>query len=229
MANTLLRDKTQQLRLRGASLNEIAVDLGIPKSTVRFWCRDIKLSKKQLQRLEEKQRFGGILAAEKIREGRLRLIEQLTKEGRGQIGRLSPRDLLIAGAALYWAEGYRKGDGEFGFTNSDPTMIKLILRWLKDVWNISEDNIHLRICINNSHRERIRSIQKFWSTVTGLTASHFSKPTLINVSNKKNYLNSERYFGTLRIKVRKSTNLKRKILGTIEALSLPLSLQKQEK
>lgn len=219
MADTLLRDKARVLRSRGASLNEITHRLKVPKSTVRYWCRDIELSDAQQQQIFHKQKLGGIKAAELMRRQRLLRTRQLVNQGKKEIGRLSPRELLLIGAALYWAEGYRKGDGEFGFTNSDPSMVKFMVRWLKEACGVQKDRIHLRLCLNAAHRPRVDEIEKFWAEVTRIPRSQFSKPTLIRARHKKQYLNPSAYFGMLRIKVRQSTNFRRKIVGWIEGIS----------
>lgn len=218
MANTLLRDQARVLRARGASLNDITRRLKIPKSTIRYWCRDVVLTSAQQRKLFRRQALGGIRAAEKMRRRRLNLIKQLTEEGKREIGDVSKRELLLIGIALYWAEGYRKGDGEFGFTNSDPKMIQLMTHWLHSACGIEKYRIHLRVCINVSHQKRIRAIQKFWSKTTGIPSSQFSKPTFIHARGKKTYLNPKIYFGTLRVKVRRSVNLRRKILGWIKGV-----------
>lgn len=219
MAQTLLRDKARQLRSAGSSLNEITERLKIPKSTARYWCRDIVLSKRQLKNLFQKQIIGGALSAETLRKKRLSKIGKLKQEGMADIGKLSNKELFLVGIALYWAEGYNKGDGEFGFTNSNPRIINLIIRWLNNCCNISKDRIHLRIAINYLHKNRIANILKFWSRATDIPKFQFSKPTFIKVKNKKIYLNPENYFGTLRIKVRNSTDFRRKIMGWIEGIA----------
>lgn len=214
-----MQEKTRTLRSNGLSLNEIAHRLKMSKSTVRYWCRDIILSRQQQSHLLKKQETGRIHAAETIRQKRIAITKELLQQGIRQIEQLSPRELLLVGASLYWAEGYRKGDGEFGFTNSDPRMIKLIIHWLQNACNIEKSQIHARICINIAHKKRIRGIQKFWAKTIPLSIQQFSKPTFIRIANKKQYANSNEYYGTLRIKVRRSTNLRRKILGWIEGIA----------
>lgn len=219
MARILLRDKARVLRSHGASLNEIAHRFPVPKSTIRYWCRDILLSSQQQQRLFRKQKLGGIFAAEKIRQKRIQITGALRIEGIREVGKMLPRELLLVGAALYWAEGYRKGDGEFGFTNSDSEMVRLIIRWLVESCGIAKKDIHLRVCINVAHKGRLTRIHSFWSQSTGIPQNQFSSPTLIRVTSKKHYLNNDAYFGTLRIKVRRSTNLRRRIMGWISGLA----------
>lgn len=219
MANTLLRDKTRALRSNGLSLNEIVARLNAPKSTVRYWCKDITLSKNQLMRIHKKQELGGVVAAEKLRKKRISLIQSLINEGAKEVGRLSPRELLLVGAALYWAEGYRKGDGEFGFTNSDPGMVRLTLRWLMKCCSVEKKRIKLRVCINSQHKNRSSAVHRFWSKTTGIPLTQFSSPTFIKVGNQKKYLNTSNYMGTLRIKVQRGTNLRRKIMGWIDGIA----------
>lgn len=213
------KERAITLRKKGLSLKEIAEKLQCPKSTIRYWCRDITLSPKQLRRLYRKQQIGGILGAEKKRNERIRITADLFQQGLHDMGNLSQKEKLVAGAALYWAEGYRKGDGEFGFTNSDPNMIRFIIVWLRTACHIEQEQIHLRICINAIHKPHIENIKKSWVSITEIPVAQFSKPTFIKMSAKKIYTNRAGYLGTLRIKVKNSTNLRRKILGWIGGIA----------
>lgn len=219
MANTLLRDKARILRAKGASLKEIARRFDVPKSTVRYWCRDIVLSDAQQRHLFENQRLGGIRAAERMRLRRLRLVKRIYLDGKREIGDLSERERFLIGTALYWAEGYRKGDGEFGFTNADPAMIQFMIRWLHENCEVPRRDIHLRLCITVLFKRRVPALQRFWARATGISITQFSKPTLIRSVNRKKYIDSSNYYGTLRVKVRRSVNLRRKIMGWIAGIA----------
>ena len=59
-----------------------------------------------------------------------------------EIKKLSKQDLLLLGASLYWAEGYKKAiikNGQersyhaISFSNSDPAMIKIFIEFLKKI------------------------------------------------------------------------------------------------
>lgn len=219
MANTILCEKARVLRVQGMSLNEIRDTLKIPKSTARYWCRDISMPDSLKERLMKKQKIGGLIAAEKLRKKRIEETERLLNEGIKDIGQLAPRELFLVGLALYWAEGYRKGNEEFGFTNSDPRMVQFMIRWLQEVCDIPKERIRLRICINAMHKKRLHAIQQFWYEHTEIPLTQFSKPTLIKINNKKKYLNSSQYFGTLRIKVLKGTAFRRKVMGWLEGIA----------
>ncbi|MDP3770631.1 MAG: hypothetical protein Q8R40_06935 [bacterium] len=213
------RDKARALRIEGMSLNEITEALNAPKSTVRYWCRDIVLPDSLKRRLIKKQKIGGLISAEKLRAKRIAETERLLNEGIKEISHLTSRELFLVGVALYWAEGYRKGNEEFGFTNSDFRMITLMIQWLQEICGVSKERISLRVCINIAHKNRLKDIQRFWSEATKIPLHQFSNPTLIRVHNKKHYADSSRYFGTLRVKVIKGTSLRRKIMGWLEGMA----------
>ena len=58
MSKYELKAKAQALRREGVSINEIKDKLGISKSTVSFWCKDIILTEAQYKKI--KRRRGGI-------------------------------------------------------------------------------------------------------------------------------------------------------------------------
>ena len=84
-----------------------------------------------------------------------------------EISNLSWRDLKLIGTALYWAEGYKTNLArDVEFVNSDPLMIKLIMRWFREVCNVSENKFKLRIQIHEV--SNIEEGIKFWSLNTGI-------------------------------------------------------------
>jgi hypothetical protein len=158
-------------------------------------------------------------ASEKQRVQRQKNIEASTRKGRSEVGQLSKRDIYMIGLGLYWGEGYKKGSQELGFTNSDPAMVIFYIKWLSVTYNIERKNLILRVSINDQHAGRIAIVEKYWSKATKIPCSQFTKTSLIKNQSKKIYPNLETHFGTLRIKVRRGTELRRRILGSISALN----------
>ncbi|MCC7500552.1 hypothetical protein IT396_01995 [Candidatus Nomurabacteria bacterium] len=224
MARFELREKALALREQGLSLNEIVQKLRANKSTVSYWCRDIKLSKLQQEKLYARssiKSLGALLrASEQKRSARIAKVKELTAEGKGAVGKLSSRDRYIAGLALYWSEGYKHKGEEIGFTNSDPRMIVFFIRWIADFYNIDKGRLILRVSINKAHAYRIKQVESYWSKVTGVPFTQFTKTSLIKSLSKKEYANHSTHYGTLRVKVRRGTDLRRKILGSIEQLKV---------
>ena len=127
------------------------------------------------------------------------------------------------GIALYWSEGFKK-DSQAGFANSDPTMINLFLIWLSKCFNYNYNDLTVRVTLNDSHRSRIREIERHWSDLTNIPLNNFRKPYFQNVKWKKIYDHPDEYYGLLRVKVLKSKDFLRKIQGYIEGLRLQTRL-----
>ena len=149
---------------------------------------------------------------------RLKKEKHLQAIGMRDMAKFSQRDLFVAGLALYWGEGYKGLSNELGFTNSDPAMIVFFLNWLSRIYGIKTDQLILRVSVNASHRHRVREIEKYWSRLAGVPLAQFTMTSLIKTAHKKVYTNKSEHFGTLRVKVRSGTDLRRRILGSIQKL-----------
>ncbi|MBI1974893.1 MAG: hypothetical protein HYS57_00870 [Parcubacteria group bacterium] len=222
MANIALREKATQLRRNGESIARIARILRAPKSTVSYWCRSITLTHAQVEKLVHRRMRAGLRAvlmlAEKRRKVRLKSIRNNLKVGKREVGKLGRRDLFIAGIAIYWAEGDKRSGDTLAFTNSDPQMVLFMMRWLRTTCKILNDRFILRVTINIIHASRVKLITQFWSKITRIPENQFSKPLIISTKNKKIYTNSEAYHGVLRIKVRRATELHRRLMGWLAGL-----------
>jgi len=221
MAKSKEKNKALELRQKGESIKDIARKLKVAKSTVSLWCRDIKLTPDQIQRLHEKMLKGsykGRLKGARIQyKRRLKKISELQKQGISRIGSLSDRDFLVVGAALYWGEGQKKGQ-EVRVSNSDPKIIKLMIHWFKKVWKIDNKRFTFRIGINKIHENRIEEVEEYWSRITRIPRSQFIKTTLIKTKNKKNYKNFPTHYGTLTLRIKKPAALHHQIMGLIEGI-----------
>ena len=223
MASIGTREKAQSLRRNGWGIKEISLKLSASQSSVSSWCRDIPLTSEQIDRLVRKSKTEGLKAllrhAEKARRIRVEKVEEQMEAGRKDVRRLSKRDLFIAGLALYWGEGYKKGNEEFGFTNSDFRVLRFMMRWLTEIYAIAKGDYIFRISMNQIYENYLPDVTNKWSKLLGVPKTQFTMPSIIKVRNKKIYSEIGSYLGTLRIKVRRGTNLRRRILGSIEALA----------
>lgn len=218
MAKSKLKFEAREFRSKGESIKSIARKIGVSTSTISLWCKDIKLTKEQITQLEKNARdpyYGRRLAYSLKQQSDRKIKEkEIFKSAKELIGDLSKRDLLIAGTALYWAEGFKK-DNMVGFANTDPEMIKFFLNWVLNCLEVNPELIRLRVGINEHHKYREKDIQEYWSKVTKISLGSFYKPYYQKVNWKKEYAHPEEYFGTLRIRILKSTDLLRKIKGLI--------------
>lgn len=225
MAKFAQKSEAIKLRQTGLSIKNIAKKVDVSVGSVSVWVRDVVLTEVQLKQLFKNARdpfYGNrIKYINKIKKQTDDKIEKLKREGIKEIGSLSKRELFLVGVALYWGEGFKK-DSQVGFANSDPKMINLFLKWLRECFNYNIDHLSVRVTLNISHSNRIDEIQNYWSKETNIPISIFRKPFYQNVKWQKIYENPNEYFGVLRVKVLKSKDFLRKIHGFIEGLRLQI-------
>lgn len=163
------REEARRLRAQGHTLLEIAERLGVSKSSVSLWVRDVAFEPRPRRRSQRgRRRAPNRLARRKQDE-----IDRLLAEGRERIGALSERDFLIAGVALYAGEG-AKTDGAVGFANTNPAFIGLFCTWLRHFFDIDESRLRLRLYLHE-HLD-IDEAVRFWSGLTGIPPAQFLKP-----------------------------------------------------
>src|SRR3989338_7532099 len=105
------RERALRLRLQGKSYNEINKELQIPKSTLRLWLGHAVLSDTARARLFTRIKAGSLVLI-KRNKMQTHMARQRAHHMRSAAARrvhaLSKQDLLLIGAVLYWAEGYKR-------------------------------------------------------------------------------------------------------------------------
>lgn len=223
MDNSVQKSRAIKLRKEGNSYRNIARKLKVSASSINNWCKNIKLTLEEKNLLNKKTRDpyyeGRGIYLTKLKRQTEQKIKKLNNQGIKEIGKLNNREMFIAGAALYWAEGFKK-DSQVGLASLDPAMIKFFIKWLKTCFGYANKDLSLRVTVNISHKNRINEIQDFWSNELSIPSNQFQKPYFQDVKWKKIYDNPNEYFGVLRVKVRKSKDFLRKNYGFIEGLRL---------
>jgi transposase len=215
-----LRAKARELRAQGLAYNQLAAQLGVSKSSVSLWVRDLprpeRLSYEEWRnRATVAQR--AYWEAQRPRNEARR--EATRAEAAAQIGSLTDRETLIAGAVAYWCEGaknkpYHRYD-RVVFTNSDPALVSFFLRFL-DVARVDRRQLIYRLYIHEN--ADVEAAQIFWLALTGAEKDQFRQPTLKRHNPKTTRKNSgNTYHGCLRIDVRRSSHFYRQIEGWARA------------
>lgn len=223
MSKFELKETALGLRRRGLSYSEILTSVPVAKSTLSLWLREVGLSKRQKQKLSDKKLQAALRGAQRRREQRLATTEKIQNLALQDIGEISRRELWLFGVALYWAEGSKEKEGNYGsgiqFTNSDPFMVKLFLKWLTESIGTKIDDIKFEIYIHENSKNNIEAVKEYWSKVTECPITFFTRTYF-----KKNKIKTDRrntgnqYFGLLRIGVKASSGLNRRIAGWVRGI-----------
>ena len=159
------QERARALRAQNRTLADIAELLGVSKSSVSLWVRDVPFTPTLGLRDAHRR-------PHPAREARLRQIEEMNREGAERIGTMSEREFLVAGTALYAGEG-AKGDGFVQFANTDPAMVRLFCAWLRHFFDVDESRLRVRVYLHEGLN--LEAAEHFWSMTTGVPRTKFRK------------------------------------------------------
>ncbi|MFI1717850.1 helix-turn-helix domain-containing protein [Streptomyces litmocidini] len=208
-----LRARARELRLQGWTYDQIQVELGCSKSSISLWVRD--LPKPEPRYTPEEQR--ALMRAGLVQQRRARRdeYEAARETAKAAIRKMTDQELLIAGVALYWAEGakskpYSRRE-RVVFINSDPNVILVFLAWLQ-LLDVAEERISFRLMIHES--ADVRGAEQYWADLVGVGTGQLKRTTLKKhnpLTTRKN--TGETYHGCLVVDVAKSAELYHRIEG----------------
>ncbi len=212
-----LKLKARKLRSNGLSIKNIEKKLGVSRSSVSLWVRDVRLTKKQIKKLYADKKTGSlkgnyIASQNKIKRTK-KLVEKSTIEGKKEIGKLSFRDKFITGVAMYFAEG-TKSSGNVSFSNSDPRSVKFMADWFRTICKVPEEKFRCYLYIHDDLDEK--KAKEYWSHLIRVPLEQFRKSYIVK-NNTKRLRKVRHIYGVLKLTV-SDANLSRKIAGWITAL-----------
>jgi hypothetical protein len=161
------QEKARQLRAEGYSMDEIAALVGVSKSSVSLWTRDVPCPARP------RRYASGVRSSHPQRLAKLRQIEELNELAVARIGQLSDHAFLVVGTALYAGEG-SKSEGSVRFANSDPRMVAFFCAWLRRFFEIDEARLRLRLYLHEGLD--LEAANAFWANITGIPEAQFGKP-----------------------------------------------------
>ena len=159
------REQARVLRAEGLTMAQIAARLGVSRSSVSLWTRDVAFTPGPRHR-------GRAVRPGPLQRARLAEIEALDQAGRERLGSLSEQAFLAAGAALYAGEG-AKGDREVKFANTDPALVRFFCQWLRRFFVIEEARLRVRVYLHEGLD--LEAAEAFWSDVTGVPRPQFRR------------------------------------------------------
>jgi hypothetical protein len=219
----LYKERAILLRKEGKSYREILVEIPVAKSTLALWLQSVGLSQKQKQRLTEKRLASAYRGSQARRTHRIWETQQIMDAAQAEIGTLSWREFWLAGVMLYWAEGAKekeyRPDARIKFTNTDPQMLKMFLKWLELMCGVPRENMIFEIYLHETHKHRLAECKEFWARETGFPLECFSRVYFKRAHIKTNRKNiGSTYFGVLTVRVTSSSWLSRRIAGWVKGV-----------
>lgn len=185
-----LRRRARALRAKRLSYNQIAKQLGTPKSTLHEWLHDLppspfqanpEFQRKHLERIR-------VLAAHARRAARQAWIEVIRKRVAKEASRLDNRNKSIiraCAALLYWAEGTKTERSAFKFANTDPMLALLFLTLIRKGFDIDEKKIRIALYLHPYHNPQ--KVRRFWSKLLSVPLAQFERDYLKQRAGGKRY------------------------------------------
>jgi transcriptional regulator with XRE-family HTH domain len=203
--------RARELRAEAWTLADIAAELGVSKSSVSLWVRDVdfvpnprrrtrapRVSSLHLRKLEEIERLDAVAVAE--------------------IGQMTDREFLMAGIALYAGEG-SKTDGAIKFANTNPALVVFFLVWLRRYFAVDESRLRVNLYLHEGLD--LDAAVEYWSRLTRIPASQFGKP--YRAVADPTLRRSKHLMGCPAV-VYCSATEHRRVMGLVRALSCPTAL-----
>jgi transposase len=209
-----LRERARDMRRDGASYGEITAELGVSSSSVSLWVRDLPVPPGLRKRAAHAHRISG---ARWTRERDRREAEraEVKRAAAARVGDLNDRELMLVGAALYWAEGAKDKPWarreKVALINSDASVLQLFARWL-DLMGVAEERRGYRLSIHET--ADLDVALSYWSEVLGVPLERFARPTIKRHQPKTVRHNTgDDYHGCLVVSVRQGRVLYQQIDG----------------
>ena len=216
MSKRELKLKAVDLRKQGFSYTDIKEKIGVSKSTLSDWLKDLPYKPNDsVLRKFERARALSSQARIKVRIESEKNAQAIALKDVGE--KMSSRDLLFFGLGLYMGEG-SKSD-MVSLANSDLEVIKLAIVWLKKAYGLRNHNFSIRIHLYPD--SDIPKCLDYWARNTGLPLSQFHKVSIDRRTGKMKKHQGKLPYGTAHLTVKCWGNdkfgvfLRRRILGAI--------------
>jgi transcriptional regulator with XRE-family HTH domain len=162
------RQRARELRAEAWTLADIARELGVSKSSVSLWVRDVDFVPNPRRRGHWTKDNPHPLQVAKEHE-----IERCWRDGVATVGQMSDREFLLVGAALYAGEGFKTG-ASLGMANTDPAILSMFVSWLRRYFPIDEARLRVRLYLHEGLD--LEAAEAFWSDLLSIPRRQFRTP-----------------------------------------------------
>ena len=217
-------DKKLAIKLRktGQTYGQLSQSLGVPKSTLSTWLKDVQLSEAAQSKIQS--RVNSVVIEKLIARNKEQTIKAEHRDirllARKEFNQFIKNPLFIAGISLYWGEGYKQGASEgkpknIDFTNSDPEMVKLMALFFDKFLDVTRSQMSIQIMLHDPKGSE-KAIN-YWHELTRVPKQNFIK--VCNVVSKTSSGKRKRIlkYGTIHLRIY-DVNKFFRLIGWIDAL-----------
>tara|TARA_B100000745_G_scaffold300319_1_gene253803 strand:- start:2727 stop:3416 length:690 start_codon:yes stop_codon:yes gene_type:complete len=172
-----LKPEAIRLRKLGKSLPYVHQKLGIPKSTLSYWFKDIELTPEQKEKLHEnwknalgKARKEAVKWHNAQKTERLSQAKQAASETLDRLDTENSDVLELALAILYLGEGSKK-KVETGLGSSDPKILLFYLKALTKLYDVEISTLRCQLHLRADQDEE--TMKKYWSDTLNIPITCF--------------------------------------------------------
>ena len=196
MKSVTLREQAFSLRRKGYSYNIISERTGLSKGTLSDWLSGLAYT----PNAEVRGRIGRARAALLVAQQKRKTdSSELAKAmARKDIDKISKRDLLMLGLGVYIGEGSKTG-GITRVVNSNPSVIRLTLRWFKEIFGLGVKNFRVRIHLYPDND--IQETLAHWSKELSIPLKQFQTSQIDTRTGKKAFKRGKLPYGTAHVTV----------------------------
>jgi hypothetical protein len=177
-----LKSRAIALRKKGLSIRAVEINLGIPRSTLSGWFKNVGLTQKQKDKLRKDWLNGLNSARAKAvrwhngqKEERMKIAEAEATKIADKINYNDTNTLELALAMLYLGEGFKKSSTT-GIGNSDPMILRFFVTILKNTYNVRME--HLYCYLHLRADQDPNSLTKYWSEQLNIPVQNFGKASI---------------------------------------------------
>lgn len=222
------KDSAVQMRKRGASIRTIEQRLGIPRSTLSGWLKDVPLAPIHQRRL--KKRWNNALIEARKRAvlwhnaQKLNRIQAAREAAHVMLSSVDAADsalIELALAFLYLGEGNKRTPAT-ALGNSDPAILRFFIVALRTLYDVPLSDIRCELHLRADH-DPSASVS-YWSAALGLPEKNFGKPSVDpRTAGKPSY---ERYKGVCVIRCSRVA-IQRKLMYIAEGFCEAVTVRKK--
>jgi hypothetical protein len=161
------RQRARELRAQSWTLKEICDELGVSKSSVSIWVRDVDF----VPRPRNRGHPAG--PHHPMRVKKEAEIAQCAIDATAWMKSLSDRDVTMFALGLYAGEGSKSGQ-EVSMANTNPLYLKVFVTWLRRTFDIDESRLRAVLYLHEGLD--LDAASQYWSDLLEIPRHQFGKP-----------------------------------------------------